>query len=147
MMPTRRKGAANQIVGNSSGLQDVEESTVQLDRAFSPDADSGKLFHRIRYSAEKDPTQHRSFRNLMSQTDREINSLLDRGIEHIDGLRSVLLELSENVPDALKDRYQLYDPTSPNPEALSLKLAEEAAKLQKVHTLITQTMAIEEEQS
>jgi hypothetical protein len=147
MMPTRRKTAASDIVTHSSGLQDVEDKALHLDRAFSPDADSGKLYHRIRYSAEKDPGQHRSFRNLISQTDREIGTLLDQGIEHVEGLRTVLQELSKDVPDALAERYALYDPTNANPDALKLKLAEESDTLYKLETLITQTIIIEEQES
>ena len=144
MMPARQKEIANAIAAHSSGLQDVEEKTESLDQGFSPDADSGKIFHRVRYAAESDPVQHRSYRNLVTQTDREIGTLIDEGLAHIEGIRSALQELASAVPDALRERYSLYDPTSPHGNALAWKLAEESATLQKLHTLITQTMAMEE---
>ena len=144
MMPARQKGIANAIVAHSSGLQDVEEKAESLDQGFSPDADSGKIFHRVRYAADSDPVQHRSYRNLVTQTDREIGALIDAGLGHIDGIRSALQEIAAAVPDALRERYSLYDPTSPHQNALEWKLAEESATLQKVHTLITQKMAMEE---
>jgi hypothetical protein len=144
MMPARQKGIANAIVEHSSGLQDVEEKAESLDQGFSPDADSGKIFHRVRYAADSDPVQHRSYRNLVTQTDREIGALIDAGLGHIDGIRSALQEIATAVPDALRERYSLYDPTSPHQNALEWKLAEESGTLQKVHTLITQKMAMEE---
>ncbi len=144
MMPARQKETANAIVAHASGLQDVEEKAASLDQGFSPDADSGKIFHRVRYAADSEPVQHRSYRNLVTQTDREIGALIDAGLGHIDGIRSALGEIASAVPDALRERYSLYDPTSPHPNALEWKLAEESATLQKVHTLITQKMAMEE---
>ncbi|MFP4372906.1 MAG: DUF5312 family protein [Spirochaetaceae bacterium] len=144
MMPAREKGIANSIVEHSSGLQDVEEKAESLDQGFSPDADSGKIFHRVRYAADSDAVQHRSYRNLVTQTDREVAALIDEGLAHIDGIRSALQELAREVPDALRERYALYDSTSPHQNALEWKLAEESATLSKVHTLITQTMAMEE---
>lgn len=144
MMPARHKGFANRLVAHSSGLLDIEEKAQHLDAGFSPDADSGKVFHRVRYAAESDPAQHRSYRNLVSQTDREIGTLIDEGLSHIEGIRSVFQELLADVPDALKERYSLYDPTSARSDALEWKLAEEGNTLFKLHTLITQTMAVEE---
>ena len=144
MMPARQKEIANAIVDHSSGLQDVEEKAESLDQGFSPDADSGKIFHRVRYAADSDAVQHRSYRNLVTQTDREIGTLIDAGLAHIEGIRSALQEIKSAVPDALRERYSLYDPTDPHQNALEWKLAEESSTLQKVRTLITQKMAMEE---
>jgi hypothetical protein len=144
MMPARQKELASSLARHSSGLLDVEEKAEHLDGGFSPDADSGKLFHRVRYAAESDPAQHRSYRNLVAQTDREIGALIDEGLGHLEGIRSVIQELSGDVPDVLKDRYSLYDPTAPHRDALEWKLAEEGTTLLKLHTLITQKMAMDE---
>jgi hypothetical protein len=144
MMPARQKELATSLASHSNGLLDVEEKAVHLDQGFSPDADSGKLFHRVRYASESDPAQHRAYRNLVAQTDREVGALIDEGLHHVEGIRGVLQELAGEVPDVLKERYSLYDPTAPHRDALEWKLAEESATLLKLHTLATQKMAIDE---
>ncbi|MFO8064342.1 MAG: DUF5312 family protein [Spirochaetota bacterium] len=143
MMPSRRKETSNAIVSHADGLRDIEERAEQLDAAFAPDADSGKLFHRVRHSAE-DASRHPAYRNLISQTDKEIALLLDKALDHIEGIRAMLQELLQNMPEALKERYALYDPTDPHTDALEWKLAEQSNTLLKLHTLIAQTIAVEE---
>ncbi|MFP3958723.1 MAG: DUF5312 family protein [Spirochaetaceae bacterium] len=139
MIPARHKSVSRDLAMHTAALVDVAERIERLDKAFSPDTDMGKLFHRVRYSSEHEPQRLRSYRSLVEQTEREIGEIMEGGNEHIEGIRGVLAELSADPPEVLRERYALYDATNPHSDALKWRLAEEGAVLKKLSVLLSQS--------
>ena len=96
----------NRLTQNVSGLEDLEARIVLFDRSLSPDEDDGKQLGRYRFSVATDLLLQKSYRAFIMQKDREARDLIDKGREHITGIRRIFDEIRtstfENTRSLLK---------------------------------------------
>jgi hypothetical protein len=83
----RQRDLQSAMLFHASGLHDLMDKIHAYDESFSPDSDDGKSLLRMRSAMEKDASLQRSIRITLAQKDREARGLLEKGIEHVDGLR------------------------------------------------------------
>ncbi len=88
----RRRELQSRVILHAAALEELIDRIRQFDRSFSPDADDGKTFYRVRYTIESDLSQQRSYRTLLAQKDREARDILELGKDHIVGLQTAFRE-------------------------------------------------------
>lgn len=99
----------DRLLQHSAAVLDTMERIREFDHSLSPDSDDGKLFQRLRFTLMQDPSAQRMFRTLVLQKDREVISIIDRGVEALTGMRRVLDEILnakiDNLQGALDSHY------------------------------------------
>lgn len=98
----RNRDLSNELSFYTGGLEDVADKIIAFDESFSPESEEGKTFYRIRYSVEKDVTQQRIYRSMVAQRERQSRALLDKGLEYLQGMLTVMQKLRTLQSD-LKD--------------------------------------------
>ncbi len=144
ILPLRQRDASSELVVHVAGLEDVHDQIRAFDYSFSPDSDDGKTFVRMRFAVEKDATQHRAYRNMVTQRDREARQLLDRGLEHVAGLELAFTDIRRSLTDQLRERYASEDSLVSHLDGLDNLLDQELAKVSLFERLIKQVLAGEE---
>ncbi|TVR59168.1 MAG: hypothetical protein EA426_08670 [Spirochaetaceae bacterium] len=145
-MPFRRREVGNDLVLHAAGLEDVLDTIREFDYSFSPESEEGKAFFRVRYSVEKDISQQRSYRNIVAQKDREAKALVEKGLEHLNGVESIFRDAIKRHERANRDTLasaQMHGrETTGNLFNESLK--EQIGLIETVKKLIVQLVSIEE---
>lgn len=144
ILPIRQRDASSGLVVHVAGLEDVHDHIRAFDYSFSPDSDDGKAFLRIRFAVEKDVTQHRTYRNIVTAKDREARQLLDRGMEHVTGLERSFSEIQRSLTDQLRERYAAADSLVSRLDGLDHLLERNLEKIATFNRLIKQVIAGEE---
>ncbi len=98
----RNRDLSNELSFYTGGLEDVADKIAAFDESFSPESEEGKTFYRVRYSVEKDATQQRIYRSMVAQRERQSRALLDKGLEYLQGMLTVLQKL-RTLQNELKD--------------------------------------------
>ncbi|TVQ39241.1 MAG: hypothetical protein EA384_06995 [Spirochaetaceae bacterium] len=99
---SRNRDLSNELSYYTAALEDVADKITAFDETFSPENDDGKTFYRLRYSLEKDLTQQRIYRSIVTQRDRQSRALIEKGLECLQGLLTVCAKL-RTMQDALKE--------------------------------------------
>ncbi len=145
-MPFRRREVGNDLVLHAAGLEDVLDTIREFDYSFSPESEEGKAFFRVRYSVEKDISQQRSYRNIVAQKDREAKALLEKGLEHLNGVESIFRDAIRRHERAHRDmpasaKMQGRETTG---NVFNESLKEQIRLIETVKKLIVQLVSIEE---
>ncbi len=90
---SRHRDLSNELSFYAAGLEDVADKITAFDETFSPDSDEGKSFYRVRHTMEKDLSQQRVYRSIVVQRDRQSRLLVEKGLEHLQGMLAVLSKL------------------------------------------------------
>ncbi|TVR33512.1 MAG: hypothetical protein EA404_04635 [Spirochaetaceae bacterium] len=90
---SRHRDLSNELSFYAAGLEDVAGKITAFDETFSPDSDEGKSFYRVRHTMEKDLSQQRVYRSIVMQRDRQSRLLVEKGLEHLQGMLAVLSKL------------------------------------------------------
>lgn len=142
-LPTRRKGVSNDLAFHSAGIEDMVEKIRTFDYSFSPEGENGKRQVRIRYTLERDPSQHRLYREFLSQIDRESASLTREGVEHLQGLERIFRELISDPPPGLEDQFRRRFAALERPPSLDALLKERVVEFANVSRLLEQLLDME----
>ncbi len=144
ILPARQRDLSGDLITHASGIEEVLADVEDLDESFSPESDDGKAFYRVRYAVEKDASMQRSYRNLVQQRDRQASRLVDRALEHADGLISALVSIDHSLTDQIRSRYADADPRINPIDGLDHLLDEQKEKLGQFVRLLRQVRAMEE---
>ena len=93
IIPNRLRDIQGSMIFHAGALEELADTIHAFDESFGPDGDDAKSIARMRMSIEKDASLQRSFFILMAQKDRDARNLIDKGIEHIQGLGNAFSEL------------------------------------------------------
>ncbi len=145
VVPVRVKESGRDLLTIASGIEEISEKVHLFDLGFSPDSDEGKTFYRFRYAVEKDLRQQRAYQKFVAQKDREARVLLDRSLERISELISVLRSIRNASSPALNEKYAAMQPGAENGrQTLDTTLDRQITRLENLQTLLKQLIAIEE---
>ncbi len=94
---------------HAASVEDIGERIKQFDYSLSSDSEDGRTFQRLRFTLVHDPSHQKMYRTLVIQKDREVRSIIDRGIEAFEGLERIFRDLSgssnQNIIAAMKNHY------------------------------------------
>lgn len=144
ILPIRQRDASSELVVHVAGLEDVHDQIRAFDYSFSPESDEGKAFLRIRYAMERDISQQRTYRSIVTQKDRESRALIDRGLEHVKGLERAFDGIRRSATDQLRERYASADSLVSRLDGLDNLLDKQLKQLAIFNRLIRQVIAGEE---
>lgn len=101
----------DRLLQHAAALEDVEDRIRLFDLSLSSDHEDGKLFHRLRFSLATDISHQKMYRTLVSQKDREVQDLLERGETGLQGLKKLFEELvvsnAETVRIQIRSHYMI----------------------------------------
>ncbi|TVQ24830.1 MAG: hypothetical protein EA382_07960 [Spirochaetaceae bacterium] len=144
ILPVRQRDSSSDLVVHVAGMDETYADIEDFDESFSPDTDDGKSYYRVRYGVEKDASLNRSYRNMVSQRDREATLLVDRTAEHARGLLKVCEAIRAGLTDQTRERYAAVDRRVNEVDGLDVLIEQQAAKLEQFDRLIKQVRAMEE---
>ncbi len=94
------------ILQAAGDLQEVESEIRKMDRSLAPESDTGKNYHRLRYSAGSSTVQMQQYRTVILETDRDAETILEKGDEILERsqrlMKSVLASPAESVQVQLR---------------------------------------------
>jgi hypothetical protein len=99
---TNNRALREKLEKNYASLEELEQTIRVFDSGLSPDAEDGKLFHRLRHSMAADPNHQKMFRNLVIQKDRDIKALISEGLDSLSGLSQTMDELLNSPGQGIK---------------------------------------------
>jgi hypothetical protein len=144
ILPVRQRDSSSDLIAHVSGIEEALADIEDFDESFSPDSQDGKSYYRVRYQVEKDLTMQRSFRNVVSQRDREAVAIVDKATEHIVGLGSVFDTIARGLTDQIRERYAAADHRVNSLDGLDQLLEAQREKTRRFESLIRQIRAMEE---
>ena len=101
----------DRLLQHAAALEDVEDRIKQFDTSLSSDNEDGKLFHRLRFTLATDIAHQKMYRTLVTQKDREVQDLLERGEAGLLGLKKLFEELvvsnAETVRIQVRSHYMI----------------------------------------
>ncbi len=99
----------DRLVQYAESVEDTAERIRQFDYSLSSDSEDGRTFQRLRFTLAQDTGHQKMYRTLVLQKDREVRSILDRGIEALNGLSRVFQDLlqssSPNIRASMQNHY------------------------------------------
>jgi hypothetical protein len=144
IMPPQKKDAGDELQAHASGLEELAPRIEEFDASFAPDADDGKLFHRVRQASSIDRSQQRAYRVMMGQKETEARDMAREVRDHFNGIREQFQDLLQTSSEALKERYKAFDPKRARSSAMEASLQERVVELANFRVLMNQVMVIEE---
>ncbi len=144
VVPVRVKESGRDLLTVATGIEEIAEKIHLFDLGFSPDSDEGKTFYRLRYAVEKDLRQQRAYEKFVTQKDREARVLLDRTLERISEIISVLKSIRSASSPALNAKYAAMQTGAENGrQTFDATLDRQITRLETLRTLLSELMAIE----
>ena len=144
ILPVRQRDSSSDLIVHVSGAEESLADIEDFDLSFSPESEDGKGYYRVRYAVEKDVTMQRSYRNIIQQRDREAAALVDRTMEHVQGLARVFDTIGRSLTDQIRERYASADSRVNSLDGLDQLLEKQRNKLEKFLKLVPQARAMEE---
>lgn len=144
IMPPGRRDVSEELHTNITGIEELQTRIEEFDLTLTPEADDGKLFHKLRQASETDRTQQRAYRVMVAQKDREARQMVVEARDHLHGLREQLENLASDSAEQLHERYRAFDPGAAKRSSLEAVLKERILELQNFTKLINQVLAVEE---
>jgi hypothetical protein len=143
ILPVRQRDSSSDLVTHISGLEEVHADIEDFDHSFSTESQDGKAYFRVRFGVETDATLARSYRSQVAQRDRESALLVDRTLEHIRGLISVVDLLSSGLTDQIRERYATSDTRANSVDGIDRLLDSHEQKLKLFERLMGHVRAME----
>ncbi|MCF7938878.1 MAG: DUF5312 domain-containing protein [Spirochaetales bacterium] len=94
----------NRLVAYAAGVEDLEDRIRQHDESLSPDREDGKTLQRLRFNLSKETSQQRIYRSLVSQKDQDVKTLLDRGVENLQGIAGIIDDIVNSSLQSIKNQ-------------------------------------------
>lgn len=105
---TQNRVVRDKLISYALIIEDLEEKIKQFDFSMSSDSEDGKLFQKLRFSLS-DTSHQKIYRSLITQKDREVKDIIDKGIDSLFGLQKVFEEVlsatSQNIRIQLKSHF------------------------------------------
>lgn len=133
----------DRLLQYATAVEDIENRTVSFDYSLSPDSEDGKLFQRLRFTLAQDKSQQRMYRTFVLQKDREVQAILDRGLDAIRGLAGVLDEIVNSRSEAISSQLNNHYYVRGKPLPLQQLLVERRNHLNKFAGLFDQVVKLE----
>ncbi|MCL1818304.1 MAG: hypothetical protein FWG35_05180, partial [Spirochaetaceae bacterium] len=97
VMTHRIRTNFSQLLEYAGGLEGVGTKLRSFDQSFSPDAEDGKEFVRLKFVLDKDLTQQKSYTALIARKNEEGRALLDTGMNYLQGMHTSLTAISRET--------------------------------------------------
>jgi hypothetical protein len=144
--PARFRDDVSRMLLHAAGLEDLTDKIQEFDTSFSPQSEEGKNFYRLRYSIETEVSHQRTYRAIVSKTNKDARALIETGIEHINGFISVFNVFKKASESGLGERFATYRITAAEPDvnALERVLTVHLDKMDLTKKAINHVLVIEE---
>jgi hypothetical protein len=86
VMAHRIRSSFSQLLVHAGSLETIATKLKNFDLSFSPDAEDGKLFIRLKFILDKELSQQKSYVQLVTKKNEEAKNLLDGGISVLQGM-------------------------------------------------------------
>jgi hypothetical protein len=144
IMPPGRREISEELHSHVTEIEELQTRIEEFDATLAPDADDGKLFHKLRHAMESDRTQQRAYRVMVTQKDREARQMVVETRDHFHGMRERFEELLSSAAEQLRERYKAFDQNAANRSSLDAVLKERVVELRNFTMLMNQILAVEE---
>ena len=128
---------------HAASIEDLEDKIEVFDKSLSSEEEDGKLFQRIRFSLTTDTTHQRLFHNLVSQKDKEVESIVEKGKDSFVGIKKVFDELLDTTLETFKTRLDSHYVVGGRTISLRDLLTSQSEHIGKFTKLLNQLMRIE----
>jgi hypothetical protein len=133
----------NRLLLHAASVEDLEDKLRELDNSLSPDEEDGKLFQRIRHSLASESTHQRLFRNLITQKDKEAETLLEKGKESFLGIKKIFDELLDTTMESILQKLNTSYVVGGKSITLKNLLDQQARHIEEFRRLLHQLSKIE----
>ncbi len=127
----------------AAAVEDIENRTISFDYSLSPDSEDGKLFQRLRFTLAQDKSHQRMYRTLVLQKDREVQSIISRGVEALSGLYDVFDEIINSKTEAIRTQLNNNYFVKGKPVSLEQILSERRDHPKRFVDLLSQVVKLE----
>ncbi|MDR1317779.1 MAG: DUF5312 family protein [Spirochaetales bacterium] len=86
VMAHRIRSSFSQLLVHAGSIENIGTKLKNFDLSFSPDAEDGKQFIRLKFVLDKELSQQKSYVQLVTRKNEEMKSLLDSGIAILQGI-------------------------------------------------------------
>ncbi|MDR1179150.1 MAG: hypothetical protein LBK44_01490 [Spirochaetales bacterium] len=86
VMAHRIRSSFSQLLVHAGSIENIGTKLRNFDLSFSPDAEDGKQFIRLKFVLDKELSQQKSYVQLVTRKNDEMKSLLDSGIAILQGI-------------------------------------------------------------
>ncbi len=128
---------------HAAAVEDTGERIKHFDYSLSSDSEDGRTFQRLRFTLVHDPSHQKMYQTLVLQKDREVRSIIDRGIEAFEGLERIFRDVAgssnPNIVSAMKSHYFVKG----SPVSLEDIVTERADHIHRFTNLIKQVVKTE----
>jgi hypothetical protein len=97
VMAHRIRKNFSQLLVHAGSIESVGTKLRNFDLSFSPDAEDGKQFVRLKFVLDKELSQQKSYATLITRKNEESKSLLDSGINAIQGINVSLSAIQKDT--------------------------------------------------
>jgi hypothetical protein len=97
VMAHRIRSSFSQLLVHAGSIENVGTKLRNFDLSFSPDAEDGKQFIRLKFVLDKELSQQKSYVQLVTKKNEEMKSLLDSGIASLHGIYASLAAIRKDA--------------------------------------------------
>jgi hypothetical protein len=97
VMSHRVRTSFSQLLVYAGGIESVGTKLRAFDQSFSPDAEDGKTMVRLKFVLDKELSQQRSYVAFITKKNEEAKSLLDNGINYLQGIHISLSAIAKDA--------------------------------------------------
>jgi hypothetical protein len=97
VMAHRVRSSFSQLLVHAGAIENVGTKLKNFDLSFSPDAEDGKQFIRLKFVLDKELSQQKSYVQLVTKKNEELKGLLDSGISTLQGIYASLSAIRKDT--------------------------------------------------
>jgi hypothetical protein len=128
----------------AAAVEDISDKIRAFDESLNPDAEDGKLFQKLRFSLAQDPTHQRMYRNLVMQKEKLVTSIIDRGVDSLQGIEKVFSEITTSPSPVIRTQLENHFIINGRPKNLRAILSSRLEHLKIFRELMYQIIKYEE---
>ncbi|MDR1626989.1 MAG: DUF5312 family protein [Spirochaetia bacterium] len=97
VMAHRVRSSFSQLLVHAGAIENIATKLKNFDLSFSPDAEDGKQFVRLKFILDKELSQQKSYVQLVTKKNEELKSLLDSGVGTLQGIYASLAAIRKDA--------------------------------------------------
>lgn len=133
----------DRLVQYAQTVEETAERIRQFDYSLSSDSEDGRMFQRLRFTLAQDSGHQKMYRSLVLQKDREVRTIIERGVDALNGLLRVFMDLMQSSSPTIRTAMQNHYFIKGRPTSLTEIVQERMDHIQNFLRLLDQVIKLE----
>lgn len=144
IMPARLRDEQEALMHHASAFEDVVERIMDIDRRLGPEETDGQKLTRLRQNLAHDVTQQRAFRTFVDRYHQDALGLINKALEHINGIRRVFQTVIDLNSRNIEESYLTFEHSTRGKGSLKDTLVKDLRLLDYVNGLVVESLAFDD---